>query len=463
MPDALATLANAAGKLTRAGLQVAGRGATALPGLVTLQLDPDYIATVTRELPHGVVLISGTNGKTTTTRMASDIARAAGWSPIHNRSGSNLERGIAGALLADSTWRGEPRGDLGLFEVDEASLPRVLGRVRPRVVVVTNLFRDQLDRYFEIDQLARRIGDAVATLDPSTIVVLNADDPLVAMLGARHPGTVAYFGVDDPSVGGRVPQNISDATRCPRCRAPLRYGRVILAHEGDWWCAQCGLARPTRDVAAVSVRLDASGSEVQLRLPVAGAFDAIRVPLPGLYNAYNALAALATARALDIALPTAARAIAAFRPAFGRLEQLTVDGRTLRLVLVKNPAGFNAAIGALLETGRRPRLLAALNDRDADGRDVSWIWDADFESLAPQIEHVVVTGSRSRDLAIRFKYAGAARERLEAVDDPPGAIDRAIGATPQGGELIVLATYTAMLALRAELARRGHVAPFWED
>jgi UDP-N-acetylmuramyl tripeptide synthase len=463
VPDALATLANVAGKVTRLGLKVAGRGATALPGLVTLQLDPDFITAVTRSLAHGVVLVSGTNGKTTTTRMVADIAGGAGWSPIHNRSGSNLERGIAGALLADSTWRGEPRGDFGLFEVDEASLPRVLGRVTPRVVVVTNLFRDQLDRYYEIDALARRIGDAVARVDPKTILVLNADDPIVATLGTRHRGTVLYFGVDDPSVGGAVPQAISDATRCPRCRSPLRYERVILAHVGAWSCPNCGLARPTREVSATSIRLDASGSDVQLRTPAAAAFDPIRVPLPGLYNAYNALAAIAAARALDIALPTASRAIAAFRPAFGRLEQLPVDGRLVRLVLVKNPAGFNAAIGALLEAGRHPRLLAALNDRDADGRDVSWIWDADFESLAPTIEHVVVSGIRSRDLANRFKYAGVATERIEVFDAWGGAIDRAVGGVALGGELVVLATYTAMQALRGELARRGHVAPFWED
>ena len=239
--------------------------------------------------------------------------------------------------------------------------------------------------------------------------------------------------------------------------------RVILAHVGDWSCANCGLARPPRDVSATSVTLDASGSELRLRVPAATAFDPIRVPLPGLYNAYNALAAIAAARALDIPLATSSRALAAFRPAFGRFEQLPVDGRLVRLVLVKNPAGFNAAIGALLETGRHPRLLAALNDRDADGRDVSWIWDADFESLASGIEHAVVTGIRSRDLANRLKYAGVAIDRIEVVDAWGGAIDRAVGGVPAGGELVVLATYTAMLALRGELARRGHVPPFWED
>jgi len=463
VPDPLARLANAAGKLTRIGLQISGRGGTALPGLVALTIDPGFIAALASDLAHGVVLVSGTNGKTTTTRMLSDVVRATGWAPTHNRSGSNLERGIAGALLTESTWRGEPTGDIGLFEVDEASLPLVLARISPRVVLVTNLFRDQMDRYFEIDQLARRIGDAIAKLDPRVTLVLNADDPIVAWLGQRHTGPVVYFGVDDPTVGGRVPQVISDSTRCPRCKQPLRYERVVLAHEGDWSCPSCGLARPDRDVAATRVALTPVSSEIQLRTAVASAFDPVRVPIAGLYNAYNALAALAVARALDIALPTAAVAIANFRPAFGRLEQVAVDGREMRLILVKNPAGFNAAIGALLETGRRPRLLAALNDRDADGRDVSWIWDADFETLAPAVEHAVVTGIRSRDLANRLKYAGVARERIEVVDAWGSAIDRAIGAAPVGGEVVVLATYTAMQALRAELARRGHVAPFWED
>src|SRR5205814_1780143 len=205
---------------------------------------------------------------------------------------------------------GEPHGNFGLFEIDEASLPSAVGRLQPRVVVVTNLFRDQMDRYFELDTLAKRIGDALAGLPATTTLVLNADDPLVANL-----------------------------------------------------------------------------------------------------------AALAAARALDLGLAEAIRALANFRPAFGRLETIAHKGRTLRLVLVKNPAGFNAAIGALLETGRTPRLLAALSDRDADGRDVSWIWDADFEALAPSVEHAVITGIRGRDLALRFKYAGLAKERLEVVDD----------------------------------------------
>jgi UDP-N-acetylmuramyl tripeptide synthase len=461
--DPLLIVAVAAGKATRAGLQLLGRGATALPGLVTLRLDPDAIGRLSATLDHGAVCVSGTNGKTTTTRMLSDIVRMAGWGPVHNRAGSNLERGIAAALLADSTWGGELRGDIGVFEIDEASVPVVLARLTPRILVVTNLFRDQLDRYFEIDALARRIGEAIAGLPETTTLVLNADDPIVAYLAERHHGPVLTFGVDDPSVGGTVAQAISDATRCPRCRSPLRYGRVILAHVGDWRCDHCGLTRPKPDVSAASVRLGPNDTRLRLGGPVASAMDDVVVPLPGLYNAYNALAAIAASRALDIALSTATRALAGFKPAFGRLEIIEAEGRRLRLMLVKNPAGFNAAIGALLETDRHPRILGALNDRDADSRDVSWIWDADFEALAPRVTHATVTGLRGRDLALRFKYAGVPRDRVTVVEGWVPAIRAAIEATPIGEELVVIATYTAMLSLRDALSRLGFVGQFWED
>ena len=451
------------GKVTRIALQRLGRGATALPGVVALRVAPNAIAALSATLSHGAVCVSGTNGKTTTTRMLSDILRAAGWQPVHNRSGSNLDRGIAAALLADATWSGELRGDIGVFEIDEASVPRVLARLTPRVVVITNLFRDQLDRYFEIDALARRIGDAIAGLPDATTLVLNADDPIVAYLGERHHGPVLTFGVDDPSVGGTVPQAISDATRCPRCKHPLRYSRVILAHVGDWRCEHCGLQRSRPDVSAIAVQLGPNESRLRLGGVVASIIDDVILPLPGLYNAYNALAALTAARALDIALSTATRALAGFKPAFGRLEIVEAVGRRLRLILVKNPAGFNAAIGALLETDRHPRVLGALNDRDADSRDVSWIWDADFEALAPRITHATVTGLRARDLALRLKYAGVPRDRVTVVDDWLPALRWAIDATPLGDELVVIASYTAMLSLRAALAGLGFVGQFWED
>ncbi len=447
----------AAGKLARAGLHTIGRGGTALPGLITLAVDPDLIAHVSTRLTRGTVLVSGTNGKTTTARMLSDIVRAVGWTPVHNRSGSNLDRGIAAALLADSDPTGHPRGDVGVFEVDEASLPRVLARLEPRVVLVTNLFRDQLDRYFEVDQLARRLAGALARLPASTGIVLNADDPIVAGLARDRSEGILFFGIDDPHVGGHVAQPISDATHCRRCGSRLAYDRVVLAHVGDWRCPSCGLARPHPDVSATHVGLRPDGTTFSV------GDTTVKLPLPGLYNAYNALAALAVARDLGIPTAEAAGALHSFRPAFGRLEVIEVDGRRLRIVLVKNPAGFNAAIGALLESGGRHRVLAALNDRDADGRDVSWIWDADFEALVPAVEHVVITGLRAADLALRFKYAGLPRDAAEVRDGWAAALRRAIQLAPPGSEIAVLTTYTAMLALRETLADMGHVGRFWED
>jgi lipid II isoglutaminyl synthase (glutamine-hydrolysing) len=452
-----------AGKLTREALRLSGRGATTLPGLIALRVDPALAGSLASRLPHGVVMITGTNGKTTTSRMLSEIARAAGWAPVHNRAGSNLARGIVSALVADATWLGEPRADGAIFEVDEASVVPVTRLIQPRVMLVTNLFRDQLDRYGELDTVARRMREAARALTREATLVLNADDPIVGLLADGFPGKVVRYGIDDPSVTGALAQNVTDLTHCPRCRARLEYTRVVLGHVGDYRCAKCGFARPEPEIAAVRVERDGDGTRLVLRGALESVTDVIRVPLPGIYNAYNALAAIAVADVLGLSSATAARALHDFRPAFGRLESVLAEGRTLRLVLVKNPAGFNAAVSTLLETGRSPQVLAALNDLDADGRDVSWIWDADFEALAPKIEWAVVTGLRAPDLALRLKYAGLAADKMTVVDGWRPAIRAALDHALPGTEIVVLATYTATLALRAALVDLGFAKPFWED
>jgi len=449
-----------AAKLTRAALRLTGRGATTLPGLAALSLDPAVAAHIAARLPKGVVVVSGTNGKTTTSRMLADVVRLSGWHPVHNRAGSNLARGIAAALVADATWIGEPRADGAIFEVDEASIVTVARLVRPRVLVITNLFRDQLDRYGELDTVARRMRDAAAALPVQATLVLNADDPIVNLVGDNFAGKVIRFGIDDATVHGALAQNVSDLTHCPRCRARLRYDRVVLGHVGDYRCPNCGFARPHPEVAATQVESDAEGTRFVLG---AGEGAAVRVPLPGVYNAYNALAAIAAGHALGIEATTAARAIGSFRPAFGRLELVEAEGRRLRLVLVKNPAGFNAAAATLLSRVGSVRLLTALNDLDADGRDVSWIWDADFEALAPRIEWAVVTGLRSRDLALRLKYAGLKPDRTYVVDGWDDAVRDVLRRSRPGDEIDVLATYTATLALRRTLSRMGYAKEFWQD
>lgn len=457
-PRSLLALLSA--KAAREALRATRRGATTFPGLVALSLDKHVATELAGRLPQGVVLVTGTNGKTTTSRMLADVVRLAGWRPVHNRAGSNLARGIASALVADATWVGEPRADGAIFEVDEASIVGVARLVRPRVIVVTNLFRDQLDRYGELDTVARRMREAATALPRDATLVLNADDPIVSLIGDSASCRVLRFGIDDERVVGALAQNVSDLTHCPRCRARLEYRRVVLGHIGDYRCARCGFARPQPEIAAS--RVDARGDGTRLALG-AGEGAVLNVPLAGIYNAYNALAAVAASHALGIATETAARALASFRAVFGRLETIDADGRQLRLVLVKNPAGFNAAVSTLLAADAPVRALAALNDLDADGRDVSWIWDADFEALAPRVEWAVVTGLRARDLALRFKYAGVPPERMRIVEGWQPAIRAALNKLGDGEEAVVLATYTAMLALRHALATAGYTKPFWED
>ena len=449
-----------AAKASRAALRATGRGATTLPGLVALALDPGVAGNIARRLPRGTILVTGTNGKTTTTRMLADIVRLAGWHPVHNRSGSNLARGIASALVADATWAGAPRADGAVFEVDEASIVAVARLVRPNALVITNLFRDQLDRYGELDTVARRMRHAAAALAPEATLVLNADDPIVNLVGDSFAGKIIRFGIDDERVIGALVQNVSDLTHCPRCRARLHYDRVVLGHEGDYRCLRCGFARPRPDVGATRVDVDSEGTSVVLG---AGEGAALRVPLPGVYNVYNALAAVGAAHAVGVNVAVAARAIAAFRPAFGRLEIVGADGRRLRLVLVKNPAGFNAAVSALISTPGSVRLLTALNDLDADGRDVSWIWDADFEALTPRVEWAVVAGLRARDLSLRLKYAGLAPDRVNVVEGWEAAIRETLRRSRPGEEITLLATYTATLALRHALSKMGYAKEFWED
>ena len=437
------------GRLSRA----AGRGGgTTLPGKLVWKLDPGALDALAGALPHGVALVSATNGKTTTTAMASSIL-----SPVHrlawNRSGANLASGVASTLLAARD------AELGLLEVDEFALPEVMRRTRPRVVCLANLFRDQLDRYGELEHIAERWRDAVAAVGDDTTIVANADDPLVAALaeGRRR----LRFGVDDPSLSRATLQHASDSKYCIRCGHPYRYGAVYVGHLGDYRCDSCGHARPPLDVAAREIVPDGlQGVSFGLVTPRGEA--RIRLAVPGLYNVYNALAAASLALSLDVELDAVVAGLERFRAAFGRFERFTAGDRGVLLLLIKNPAGANEVLRTLEEGGVPETLVVALNDRIADGRDVSWIWDVDFEPLLEQAGRIVVSGERAAELALRFTYAGFPRERLDVVPDLGKALDRGLALIPPGAELVVLPTYTAMLELRRIATERGLTRPFWE-
>jgi lipid II isoglutaminyl synthase (glutamine-hydrolysing) len=442
--------ARAAAGLSRA----AGRGGgTTLPGKLLWKLDPGAIDLLAARLPQGAALVSATNGKTTTSAMAAAIL-----GPRHrlawNHSGANLVSGVASTLLAARD------AELGLLEVDEGALPEVAHRVRPRAVCLANLFRDQLDRYGELELVAERWRTAVEDLPADTVVIANADDPQVGDLATGRERAVR-FGLDDPRHAHPGLQHAADSKWCIRCGRPYEYAAAYVGHLGDYACPACGHARPALDVAARELDLDGvRGSSFTLVTP--SGETRIELSLPGLYNVYNALAAASLSLALGAPLDDVRAGLSGFRAAFGRFERIRSGERDLLVLLIKNPAGANEAVRTLLD-GRAPAVVViALNDAIADGQDVSWIWDVDFEPLLAAVSSVVATGERAAELGLRCVYGGLAPERLEVLPGLAAGLDRGLELTPAGGELVVLPTYTAMLGLRSIAAERGLVRPYWE-
>ncbi len=426
----------------------AGSGLT-YPGLVAERLHPTLIRDLAGTLEAGSLVITGTNGKTSTAKMLGDALGAAGLRVVRNESGSNMRRGIASTFVGSADALGRRlRGRIGVFEVDEASTPTVVADLAPRAVCVTNLFRDQLDRYGDLDTTAAMVRTAIASV-PATTVVLNGDDPVVASL-APASGGVLRFGVDDASVARPPSGRGLNAARCPVCGCALSYSRVYYGHLGDWRCHACGAGRRPLDVAArdVVLRVDSSSFTV-----VAGDRP-LRVDLPvaGLHNVYNALAAISCARVAGLGTAAVAPSLAAYVPAFGRAEKLEVGGSSVTLLLAKNPAGAEQSLASVLVEPGAKTVGIALNDNAADGTDVSWIWDIDFESLDLSECDLILAGGRAEDAAVRLKYAGIGKDRMQVCPD----LDEAVGALSHdacsGRSAHMLATYTAMLEIRDSFA-----------
>lgn len=405
-------------RLARGLSRLAGRGGTAFPGLVALRVDPLVIDRLVASLPQGVVVVTGTNGKTTTAKMITAMLTGSGWTVLSNRTGSNLARGVA-ATLAGASRRGRVTVDAAVFEVDEAAVRDLGRRLRPRVIVVTNLARDQLDRYGELDTTARHVAAAVTA---SRVAVLDGDDPLVAGLGAGRDaappdgGAVAWFGAV-AEIRATLPDD----------RA--LYGPAATGHSGAF-DALLTRATPQGDGQRIAVTVD--GREVAVSLQV-----------PGVYNGYNAAAALLAVSRLGIDPVAAAAHLSAMAPAFGRGQVVEYQGRRVRLVLVKNPAGLNQAIRLLCDEPTPSAVLIAINDNHADGRDVSWLWDASVEALAATPHRFGAGGIRSTDMALRFKYAGI--DSWSEREDRR-SLERLVADAAPGDTVYVIPTYTALLS-----------------
>jgi UDP-N-acetylmuramyl tripeptide synthase len=435
-------------RLTRRG------DGTALPGLLVERIQPGLGQRLARQLPRGVVVVTGTNGKTTTTKLVAGILEAAGERVLTNRTGSNLWRGVVSALINSASLTGRITATIALFEVDEAALRRVATELQPKHIVVLNLFRDQLDRYGELDVTARYIGQGIASTQAS--VYLNADDPLVASLGryANPQSTVSYFGMDAaPTAAGTPPHAASDSERCPRCGTRLGFSHTFYSHIGHYRCEGCGYERPEPRVKVSAVQ--ASGPEgTRCTVEVDGASYPLALPLPGTYNLSNALAALALSSGLGVDVSRSVSTLSSATAAFGRAELVEVHGRMLHLLLVKNPVGFAAVLETFLLPSRHSQVLILINDNIADGRDVSWLWDVPVEAFADTDAQVMVSGTRGTDMALRLKYAGIPARHVDRVAP---ALRAFLSRIEEGGTGFVLPTYTAMLEVRSVLGRWANV------
>lgn len=433
-------------------------GGGAAPGLLALTLDPEFIKHQAGRFQEHLV-VSGTNGKTTTTRMISAIFQAAGLAHLHNRSGSNLLRGIASTFLSHQSSVINHQSLIGLWEVDEAVLPSAIGQLKPRIIVLTNLFRDQLDRYGEIDTLAQKWLAALKRLPESSLVLLNGDDANLIQLGQKlKHHSVLFYGISRLSGGSTQPAHAADATFCPRCLRPLNYRQVFYSHLGSFSCS-CGFRQPKKAWSATSV--EQTSQATAFTVTDHSSSYRLSLPLTGLFNLYNALAAAAVARQYKISWPLIRQSLSHFRPAFGRMETIKAHQKTLHFLLVKNPTGFNQTITTLQAKEPLPLLLLALNDKLADGTDVSWIWDVDLEQLNGKANKVIATGTRAYDLALRLKYAGFPPSAIRVQPNLELALEAVLGTKDK--QVYLLPTYTAMLNLRHLLVQKGMIHPSWED
>ena len=444
-------------KLLRFVSRVLHRGGTAMPGRYALKLCPNLLERLAKQVK--TVAITGTNGKTTSARMIEEAFREQGLSYLTNRSGANLIDGITTEFVMNSSLLGRVKKDYAVIESDEAAARKVFPRLRPQVVVVTNLFRDQLDRYGEVTHTLENIREALRGA-PEAKLCLNADCSLTASLAGDLPNPVRWFGVEQGAAPSRAKPEISDATHCIRCKTEYEYDYISYGHLGGFRCPKCGYRRHSADCAVTDiVEQRPDGSELVMN--VRGEKLLVTVNLPAMYNIYNAAGAVAAVTEMGFPAQAAAEALRSFRCGFGRMERFDLAGGT-RMMLVKNPAGCNQVIEYLQNFKEKFVLVICLNDRAADGRDVSWIWDADFEglsALAGRLTQVIVSGDRAEDMRVRIKYAG--------VDDAFIRVERDYETLVRELEketrpVCMMPTYTAMLELRQTVIRHCGGEDFWE-
>ena len=465
-------------------LRLMGRGATTLPGRVAIKICPDIISVLARD--QQIITITGTNGKTTTTHMVTGILETLGYAVVTNVSGANLATGIATALIGGIRVRrrAEKAGKktVCVIEADEAAFSKVCGPLAPRICVVTNLFRDQLDRYGELVHTQNFIAKGLDACDAR--ILLNADDSLVAALARGREERVSYFGMDDDSMVRNTVTNApeqgigkttTDASYCHFCQTKYEYRARSFGHLGDFYCPSCGYSRPQPSfLVSYEKNREDQMSPSDVGFPITLTYEGESVtaglPIPGIHNFYNTASAVAAVYSLgivskdpELSLGKVVQAVELVRPAFGRMEKIKIGGKSLCLLLVKNPVGLERALSFVSEASDADGMYLLLNSNDADGKDVSWIWDVDFESRTYP-EKVFVSGERYGDMYLRLAYSGIDKKRMKALpmEECGNLVDEALAACAEGKCLYILPNYTAMLALREILVKRYNLKDFWK-
>lgn len=414
-----------------------GSGST-WPGHIALSLNKNFIRDVltTKNQRPKTILIAGTNGKTTTGKMIQIILEKSGKKTFQNAAGANLLNGIASTLIAYSNALGRLNYDFAIFEVDENTLPLALAQFTPDFLILLNLFRDQLDRYGEVNIIAGKWKKTIEQMNNRTIFILNADDPQIAHLGKARKGKAFYFGLSDKEAGVNILVHASDSTYCPNCNSKLNYQKIFFSHLGIWKCTKCGLKRPMPDISKLE-----------------------KYPLVGTYNKYNTLAAALLAQLNNINNRTIEQSLRQFEPAFGRQETIEIAGKKVQIFLSKNPASFNESLRTIFELGAK-HILLVLNDRIPDGRDVSWIWDVDFEEFLDSKLNIIVSGDRACDMGLRLKYVESSKikneklkmknynSKFKIIENLKEAVQKALTELSKNEVLYVLPTYSAMLEVR---------------
>ena len=456
-------LAIFAGKLIALIIRIFGKtGATTAPGLFALKVDPQLVKKLSKQIQSGSIIISGTNGKTTTTRLISTILSKK-YNIIHNRAGSNLLRGIASTLTSKSSLIGKLKSNLAIWEVDEATLPEAIENTAPKIIVLLNLFRDQLDRYGEVDSIRTKWQKSLSRLPKSSTLILNADDPGISFLTKSFRGKVIYFGIYDKQIDLPKIANVADIKHCLNCQSSLKYTALLSAHMGHYTCPNCTFKRPNPNITASNLIFNPNFSttaNLTIDYSPFTLFDSSKIRsrihynLPGLYNVYNVLAALCIANIFKIDHKISKDAIEKYTSAFGRFQKIKINNKNIIIFLIKNPAGANEVIRILGQKDKL-NLLLILNDNIADGRDVSWTWDTDWELLTSKTKKVQIAGTRAWDLATRLKYAGYKLSKNNIYRKIYYSIKQALKNMNKKDTLLVLPTYTAMLEVQKSLNKMG--------